>query len=157
MCDSATSVSKPRIFSAQNNGNISREVLPCAIDVMHVDDPHLNGDLSWSSVGVQTFNQRWRCQRKPSTLRVSNAKNKWAIPAVKIRQPMISAIPKENVRGRIMARIPQTKVTVLQIINHGDAFFMAGAIDSMFIGSRIGLQNSFNFSNRLRIILRAVI
>jgi cytochrome d ubiquinol oxidase subunit I len=33
----------------------------------------------------------------------------------------------------------------------------SGAIDSMFIRSRIGLQNSFNFSNCLRIILRAVI
>jgi hypothetical protein len=33
----------------------------------------------------------------------------------------------------MIARIPQTKVTVLQTINHGDAFFMAGAIDSMFI------------------------
>jgi len=32
-----------------------------------------------------------------------------------------------------MARIPQIKVTVLQTINHGDAFFMAGGIDSMFI------------------------
>ena len=46
---------------------------------------------------------------------------------------MISAIPKEIVSGGMMARIPQTKVTVLQIINHGDAFFMAGAIDSMSI------------------------
>ena len=46
---------------------------------------------------------------------------------------MASAIPKEIVRGRIMARIPQIKVTVLQTINHGDVFFMAGAIDSMFI------------------------
>jgi hypothetical protein len=33
----------------------------------------------------------------------------------------------------MIARIPQTKVTVLQTINHGDAFFLAGAIDSMFI------------------------
>ena len=60
MCNSATSVSKPRIFPAQNDGNISREVLLCAVDVMDVDDPYLNGDLSWSSVGVRTFNQRWR-------------------------------------------------------------------------------------------------
>jgi hypothetical protein len=44
-----------------------------------------------------------------------------------------SAIPKEIVSGRMMARIPQTKVTVLQTINHGDAFFTEGAIDSMFI------------------------
>ncbi len=60
MCDSATSVAESRIFPAQNNGNISREVLLCAIDVMDVDDPYLNGDLSWSTVGVRAFNQRWR-------------------------------------------------------------------------------------------------
>ncbi len=49
---------------------------------------------------------------------------------------MTSAIPKEIVSGIMMARIPQTKVTVLQTINHGDAFFTAGAIDSMFITVR---------------------
>src|SRR6266496_2151792 len=75
------------------------------------------------------------CQRKPSTLRVSNAKNKCAIAATKTRQPMISAIPKENVRGRIMARIPQAKVTMLQIITHLDTFFITGSIDSMFMNS----------------------
>jgi hypothetical protein len=46
---------------------------------------------------------------------------------------MISAIPKEIVSGRMMARIPQTKVTMFQTINHRNAFLMAGAIDSMFI------------------------
>jgi hypothetical protein len=66
-------------------------------------------------------------------LRVSNVKTKCAIPATKIKQPMTSAIPKEIVSGRMMARIPQTKVTMLQTINHGNAFSMAGAIDSIFI------------------------
>jgi hypothetical protein len=47
----------------------------------------------------------------------------------------MSAIPKENVRGRIMARTPQTKVTMPQMITHADAFFMTGTIDSMFINS----------------------
>jgi hypothetical protein len=60
-------------------------------------------------------------------------KNKCAIPPANIKEPMISAIPKEIVSGGMMARIPQTKVTVLQTINHGDAFFMAGVIDPMFI------------------------
>jgi hypothetical protein len=50
-------------------------------------------------------------------LRVSKAKTKCAIPATKIKQPMTSAIPKEIVSGRMMARIPQTKVTMLQAIN----------------------------------------
>jgi hypothetical protein len=56
MCDSATSVSQPRIFPAQNNRNISREVLLCAVDVMDVNDPDLNGDSSRSTVGARTFN-----------------------------------------------------------------------------------------------------
>jgi hypothetical protein len=66
-------------------------------------------------------------------LRVRNAKTRCAIPLTKIKEPMISAIPKEIVSGRMMARIPQTKVTMLQTINHGDTFFMAGPIDSMFV------------------------
>jgi hypothetical protein len=48
---------------------------------------------------------------------------------------MISAIPKENVRGRIIARTPQTKVTMPQMITHADALFMTGTIGSMFISS----------------------
>jgi hypothetical protein len=45
---------------------------------------------------------------------------------------MISAIPKETVRGRTMAKIPQIKVTMLQMSTHEDAFFITGTIDSMF-------------------------
>jgi hypothetical protein len=48
---------------------------------------------------------------------------------------MISAIPKEKVRGRIIARIPQIKVTILQTITHTDAFLITGAIDSIFMNS----------------------
>jgi hypothetical protein len=50
MHDSITSVSESRIFPAENDGNITREVLLCAGDAMNVNDPYLNGDLSWSTL-----------------------------------------------------------------------------------------------------------
>jgi hypothetical protein len=37
---------------------------------------------------------------------------------------MMNEIPTENVVGRIIAKIPQTKTTIPQAINHGDAFFI---------------------------------
>jgi hypothetical protein len=61
------------------------------------------------------------------------AKIKCAIPATKTKQPMTTPIAKENVRGRMTAKITQTKTFALQSISHPDAFLMTGAIDSTFI------------------------
>jgi hypothetical protein len=56
--------------------------------------------------------------------------------ATRIKQPSTIAIPTGNVAGKAIARIPQTKIRMPQIINHVDVFlFMAGLIDSIFIPS----------------------
>jgi hypothetical protein len=55
MCNSTASVGQARVFPLQNNGNVSRETLLCAVDVINVDDPYSDGDFSWARAGIRSL------------------------------------------------------------------------------------------------------